>query len=518
MKKIFLNLIFLFLLGCYKLDLINENNSIFSTESKPNVLLISIDDLKDWVGFLDGYEGKVYTPNIDKLASKGVAFTNAHTAASVCCPSRNSFMLGKRGATTGLYNNNQWWKAVYPNEVPIPQYFKQNGYYVAGAGKNFHHTPGNNPPCSWDEYQDQIFDDTWSFSSWSTERYFLTYGYRGPINKYPDWKPLNKIKSLGSEGDWGPIPNKNDEDYGDIHAVNFAKKFLKKEHLKPFFLATGIYKPHLPWHVPQKYYDLYPLEEIIIPPKTVNDLDDLPPMGKKLAKKRSKDYFIIKNSGKIKNAIQAYLASITFADDQVGKILESLEKSKYSKNTIVILWSDHGWHLGSKDHWHKSTLWEESTRIPFIIKAPNSEGNGKKCHKPIDMVNVFPTLISLCTLNPKNDLDGYDMSSLLTNPKSNWNYPAITEFGEGNMAVRTENWRYIRYSDGSEELYDLKNDPYEWKNIENNKFLATVKDRHSKWIPKKFAGTAPGKNTFYFDPYKYTFLNRTTKDFIDGYK
>ena len=197
-------------------------------KDKYNVLLISIDDLKDWVGYLGGYEGKVFTPNLDRLAAQGVAFTNAHTAATVCCPSRNAMMLGKRPSTTGLYNNDQWWKATLPEEISMPQYFKSHGYYTAGAGKVFHHTPGNNPPCSWDEYQEQVFDDPWNFAEWSPERYFITYGYRGPIIPFPDWKPLNGLFPHKAESDWGPIPFKKEEAYGDVQAVNFAADFLNQ--------------------------------------------------------------------------------------------------------------------------------------------------------------------------------------------------------------------------------------------------------------------------------------------------
>lgn len=515
----FLTLIILYpllLTGCNTSVNKEQNKTIdIAVTSKPNVLLISVDDLKDWVGFLGGYEGTVYTPNMDKLASEGVAFTNAHTAASVCCPSRNALMLGKRPSTTGLYNNNQWWKAAYPNEVPLPQYFKENGYYVAGSGKNFHHTPGNNPPIVWDEYKDQVFDNPWRHSSWSPERYFVHYGFRGPIQERPSWKPLNGIPKSRGELDWGPIPELKNENYGDIIAVNFVQEFLKRDIEKPFFLAAGIYRPHLPWYVPQKYFDMYPLDEIILPKLNKNDLDDVPDAGKKLAL-ANKDYSIIKEDGKLKEAVQAYLASISFADDQVGKIMKALNNSKFADNTIVVLWSDHGWHLGTKEHWHKQTLWEECTRIPFIIKAPGATGNGMKCDKPIDMTSVFPTLISQCKLPSRNDLDGHDISQLLVDPKSDWKYPALTEIKNGNMAVRTENWRYIKYWDRTEELYNVKKDPFEWDNLAGNIEYAKIKEKHAKWIPEKFADAVPGKEAYYFDPYRYTYLNRKTGEFIDG--
>lgn len=487
-------------------------------EKKPNVIIISVDDMRDWVGYLDGYDGRVYTPNIDRLASQGVAFTNAHTSATVCCPSRNAIMLGKRPSTTGLYNNQQWWKAVYPNEVTLPQHFKNNGYYSAGAGKVFHHTPGNNPPCSWNEFQEQVFDDPWNFSEWPAERYFLTYGYRGPIIPFPEWKPMNGIFPIRSELDWGPIPGKNEKDYGDVHVVNFARDFLNKEHDNPFFLALGMYRPHLPWHVPQKFFDMYPLDEIILPDVREDDLDDIPEAGQKIALATSRDFFQIRDEGKWKKAVQAYLASITFADEQVGAVLDALENSSYNKNTIVVFWSDHGWHLGEKQHWHKSSLWEVCTRIPFIIKVPGVTNPNSICNKPVDMVNVFPTLTSLCDLPSKPGIDGHDMTSLLINSQAEWNYPAITEIGIGNMAIRTQNWRYIRYNDGSEELYNRENDPNEWNNLANDEKLNEIQEKHQKWIPETFHESVPGKNTYYFDPYEYTYLHRETSVFIDGKK
>jgi len=506
----FLFVVFFLVAGC--------THSGYRETRAPNVIIISIDDLRDWVGYLDGYKGNVYTPNIDRLAASGVAFTNAHTSATLCCPSRNAFMLGKRPSTTGLYDNGQWWKATCSQEITLAQYFKDNGYYTAGAGKVFHHTPGNNPPCSWNEFQDQVFDDPWNFAEWSAERYFLTYGYRGEITPYPDWKPLNGIYPIRSELDWGAIPGKEEKDYGDVQVVNYAKEFLQKKYEKPFFLALGTYRPHLPWHVPQKYFDMYPLEEVVLPEIKQDDLDDIPEEGKKLALASSSDFYQIRDEGKWKEAVQAYLASITFADAQLGDILDALENSEFAKNTIVVLWSDHGWHLGTKEHWHKQTLWEECTQIPFIITAPGVTKPNSFCDKPVDMVNVFPTLVSLCKLPEKNDLDGHDMSPLLQNPNTNWPYPAISEIKTGNVSIRTQNWHFIHYNDGSEELYNCKNDQNEWNNLIGQNPDSKVLEEHRKWIPKTFAEPVSDKKEFYFDPYDYTYLNKETKQFIDGKK
>lgn len=485
-------------------------------EQPYNVLFIMTDDMRDWTGYLGGYEGLVHTPNIDRLAEEGIAFTNAHTAASISCPSRNAIFTGKRPSTTGLYNNGQWWKAVLPDEVPMPQYFKEHGYYSIGIGKVFHHTPGNNPPCCWDENKEMVSDIPWNFADWTPEQFFLDYGYRGEIVPYPDWKPGNGLLPNRAELDWGAIPGKRESEYGDCIAADSFEEFIGRNMDAPFFCAVGIFKPHLPWHVPQKYYDMYPLDEICLPEVKEDDLKDIPSVGKRLAKSKSKDFRHIRDAGKWKEAVQAYLASITFADAQVGKVLDALEKSGKAENTVVVLCSDHGWHLGTKGHWHKSTLWEECTRVPLIMKVPGLKHY--VCEAPVDLVNIYPTLLSLCGLPPKDDLDGHDMTSLVTGKCTGWEYPAMTEILVGNMAVRDSSWRYIRYSDGGEELYDLKNDPNEWTNLAEDPAYDDIKASLGRWIPETFAESLPQKTDFFFDPYAYTFMDRKTGKFIDGRK
>jgi choline-sulfatase len=501
-----------FLLGIFQFQFSNKE-----TSNRPNIVFVMVDDMNDWVGYLGGYGGKVYTPNIDKLASGGVRFLNAHTSAPVCNPSRNAILLGKSPSTTGLYNNNQWWKSVYPDAVTLPQYFKNHGYHTAGAGKIFHHTPGNNPPVSWHEYQEQVFDDPWLFDhkQWDAEKYFLHYGYRGPIVPEPEWKPLNRINSTNAELDWGAIPNKPEAEYGDVQAVNFAKAFLRKKHSKPFFLTIGIYRPHLPWHVPQKYFDLYPLDDVLLPKVKEDDLDDIPAMGRQMARANN-SFEDIMNAGKWKEAVRAYLASISFADAQVGSILDALDKSSYRDNTIIVFWSDHGFHLGEKGHWNKQTLWERCTRIPFVIKTPGVKANISD--KPVDMLSVYPTLLSLAGLPAKPDLEGHDLTPLLNNSNLKWEFPAITVHGKGNVAIRSQKWRYIRYNDGGEELYDHEEDPNEWVNLAGQKKYSEVIKAHQKWVPASFADPVVGKGDWFFDPHEYTWLHRKTGAFIDGKK
>lgn len=489
-------------------------------KEKPNVLFIMVDDMNDWVGYLDGYAGEVHTPNIDRLAAEGMAFTNAHVSAPSCTPSRNTILLGQFTSTTGLYENDQWWKAAYPDMVALPQYFKNHGYYTAGSGKVFHHPPGHHPPVVWSEYQEQIFDDPWNFTRWDPDRYWLSFGYRGPMIDPPEWFPLHGLKDVRPPLDWGAIPDKKYEEYGDVKAVDFGEEFLQRDHSSPFFLAVGIYRPHIPWYAPQKYLDMYPLEDVVLPEVKEGVLDDVPEVGRQFAGRGSNDYDEIMRTGKWKEAVQGYLANISFADAQVGRMLDALEESGYSDNTIVVFWSDHGFHLGEKEHWHKWTLWEESTRVPFVIKAPGVTEAGSSTNESVGDIHVYPTLLSLAGLPDKPDLEGSDLTPLLKNPDMEWEYPAITVHGQGNAAVRSRDWRYIRYHDGGEELYDHRNDPNEWYNLAGDEEYSEVIEEHRNWLPKPFADPKERgfRENWYFDPHDYTWLHRETGEFVDGNK
>ncbi|MHC4745676.1 MAG: sulfatase-like hydrolase/transferase, partial [Planctomycetota bacterium] len=295
-----------------------------ASERKPNVLFIALDDMNDWVGCLGGYSGKVHTPNLDRLARKGIKFTNAHSPSTVCNPSRTAIMTGLRPSTTGIYNNGQWWRPALPNVVTMPEFFRRNGYRVEGGGKILHHTLGNNPPELWDNYHPQVQDSPWHYDYPVPGQHTSKKGVH-----WPKGFPLNGIENvkLGKrppanyrEFDWGPF-DKADLEMGDGRMVQWATDFLERPHAKPFFLATGIYRPHLPWYVPQKYFDLYPLERIELPEVKEDDLNDVPDAGRKMAQARLADFELVKKAGKYKEAVRAYLASISFADALVGRLL-----------------------------------------------------------------------------------------------------------------------------------------------------------------------------------------------------
>lgn len=477
--------------------------------SRPNVLFLAVDDMKDWVGCLNGYEGVVETPNIDALAERGMLFTNAHCPSPKCAPSRAAIMTGLRPSTTGLYDNGHWWYPNFPDVMTIPQCFRNNGYQVVGAGKIFHHTAGNNPPNQWDDFFRLTFrNDPWFRGA--TVNY--PWSESGP---FPEAYPWSGIAGLGHENDWGSLEIE-ERDYDDFLTANYAVDFLKREHEKPFFLACGLFRPHLPWYAPQRFFDLYRTEEVVLPEVAEDDLDDIPSPGKKLAADRRKDLELIRQSDKWKEAVEAYLASISFADDQIGRVLQALDKSDARDSTIVVLWSDHGWHLGEKEHWHKSTLWEEVTRVPFIIQAPGfSSGD---CSKPVNLIDLFPTFIDLCSFEPVPNLDGQSLVPLLQNPQRRWDRPSVIEYHEGNAAVRSERYRLIRYADGSEELYDHNDDPKEWKNLAGSPEFATIQSELAEWLPAKWADSAPTKSAFKFDPENYTWTVKSTGDVIDGNK
>ena len=481
-----------------------------STEPKRNVLFLCVDDMKDWVNCLGGYEGKVHTPNIDRLATRGMLFTNAHCASPKCAPSRAAILTGMRPSTTGLYDNGHWWLPNLPDVVTIPAYFRKHGYRVVGAGKVFHHTAGNHPPNQWDRFRRLVFqEDPW----------FRGVKLNYPWSEHSTWPvgfPFSGVNGLGHENDWGSLPIAG-ENYDDAMTTKYAVDFLSQQKDVPhtsFFLACGLFRPHLPWYVPQRYFDLYPLDEVALPPVQDNDLDDLPEVGLQLAKDRRNDLKVIRKADRWKHAIQAYLASISCADARLGQVLDALERTPHADNTIIVLWSDHGWHLGEKRHWHKSTLWEESTRVPFIVCAPAVAPG--TCNRPVSLLDIYPTLNELAGLPALPAHDGHSLVPLLKDIQAEWGRPAVTEFRRGNAAVRSDRYRYIRYHDGGEELYDHQTDPHEWKNLATSVDHAAVRQRLAGWITKEWAQSALTKKAFEFDYTTFTWTNRETGQVTRG--
>ncbi len=471
---------------------------------RPNVLFLAVDDMNDWAGFLEGSPTPVQTPNLDALAARGVAFTNAHCASPLCCPSRTAVMSGKLPSTTGVYNNGQWWKPHLPDLETIPVHFRRHGYQAIGTGKIYHHTAGNNPPSQWNAYHRLVFeDDPWFRGNQ------LNYPW-SEAGSYPEEFPFSGVPGLGHENDWGAL-GLAEKDYDDAKTVDYALEFLRSDHDSPFFLACGLFRPHLPWYVPQDYFDRYPLEKIKLPTVREDDLDDVPEEGRQLSRARRADFETIKAANRWREAVGAYLAAISFADAQLGRVIEALDASGLADETIVVLWSDHGWHLGEKNHWHKMTLWEEATRVPLIVIAPGVTEAGTECASPVSLVDLYPTLNDLCGLPRTPGLDGESLVRLLRNPEAKRSRPVVIEYQRGQCAVRSTDYRYIRYRDGSEELYDHRNDPNEWTNLADDPASQAVKSRLAESVTQDWAPSAPSKKAYVFDPETYSWTKKKGK-------
>lgn len=454
--------------------------------TRPNVLMIVVDDMNDWVGCLGGHPDTL-TPNIDRLAKRGTLFANAHTAAPVCNPSRVSVMTGQNPASTGIYANDVVWHEALPDPITIPSHFKANGYRVLGGGKVNHHMPGFNRRSDWHDYFDQIFDGPFQAA--------LAQGSTAADFAWPEGFPLNRLKAVKSlskppqnakEFDWGAI-DEPDEALGDGRMIDWAIEFLKRRHDEPFFLAAGIFRPHLPFYAPAEHFAKFAKGGLMVPPTKPDDCDDLPTSGQVMAANRRGDYELVLREGRFQELLQAYLASIAYADALVGKLLDALDATGAADNTIIVFWSDHGWHFGEKQRLHKFTLWERSTRIPLIIVPPKKSASQQRVTRAVGLVDIFPTLCDLCQLPRPPRLDGQTLTPLLADPHQPWQRPALTTHGRGNHALRDDHFRYIRYADGGEELYDHRSDPNEWENVAAKPELASIKARLADWLPTRNA-------------------------------
>ncbi len=445
--------------------LVTQIHAASESSDRPNVLFLAIDDLNDWTGFLGGHP-QARTPNLDRLARRGTVFTRAYCSAPACNPSRVSLLTGIRPSTSGVYHNSQPWRPVLPDAVTLPKHFQKAGYRVAGGGKIFHGRFKD--PASWETY------------------------FNRPSDPLPDRRPVNGIRPA-THFDWGPV-QADDCAMADHRVVDWAIGQLRKKDDRPLFLAVGLFRPHLPWYAPEKYFEQFPLDEIQLPKVIDDDLADIPAAGRNVARPE-RDHRKVVQARQWHHAVQGYLASISFTDYQVGRLLAALDNSRIAKNTIIVMWGDHGWHLGEKEHWRKFALWEEATRVPIVIAAPGYDGS-QRCARPVTLLDLYPTLVDLCGLPPNERLEGTSLRSLLKEPEASWDRPAITTFGRNNHAARSERWRYIRYSDGSEELYDHEKDPLEWKNLAGDPSLDGIKRDLAAWFPTNNVEDAPssGKN------------------------
>ena len=442
----------------------------------PNVLFIAVDDLNDWVGCLGGHP-QARTPHIDALAKRGTLFEQAHCAAPLCSPSRTSVMMGLRPSTTGIYGNRNWFRdmPLYREWVTLPQYFRAHGYVAWGGGKLYHQPHGKfSDPASWDgQYSVRM----------GTPHPPVDRRYRHGLKK----EFSNAI--LARLIDWAPI-DQSLQETADWRTAQGAARFLKQAHKKPFFLGCGIYLPHLPWYLPREYFDMHPLDTIRLPSHRVDDLEDIPDAGRRMAGKEGE---ILRNSGKWKEAVQGCLAAGSFADACVGHVLKALEESGHADNTIVVLWGDHGYDVGGKK-FAKSALWEQNTRTPLIIHLPETLGGNPKagsCSRPVSLLDLYPTLLDLCGLPPNPKVEGRSIAPLVRDPQLKWPFPAVITHSPhwhgSSHAVRSELFHYIHYGRGGEELYDVSRDPNQWHNLAGDPEYRETKKVLRKWLPKSNA-------------------------------
>ncbi len=453
--------IVLILLICFSVFAAGIHKANAFDKKKPNILFIAIDDMNDWTGFLGGHPQAI-TPNLDKLAEKGVNFTNAHCSAPGCSPSRNTLLYGVEPFNSGLYPfyEHAIHEQLMERYTSLPRFLKNNGYQTFGAGK-IHHGLKDNPQ-EWIEY----------FTTTPGKKIFKPgLGYQVGNSTKMSFRPTFHA----------------DEEHIDYQVASYGIDVLKQKHEKPFFLAVGIVKPHLPFDCPVRFFDALP-DSIEAPAILKNDLIDIPKEGNGF--RRPGDDRRFKKDKAWEDVRRAYLACISWADYNIGRVLDELGKSPYADNTIVVVWSDHGYHLGEKMSFRKFTLWEEATRVPFIIYDGRNETvtKGQTCNQPVSLINIYKTLADVAGLKTLDYVDGESLLPLLQNPNQLLQ-PAVTSWGRGNYAVRSENWRYIRYFDGTEELYSHENDPNEWHNLSKKPEFEEKKKELSEFLPKNEAPT-----------------------------
>jgi iduronate 2-sulfatase len=451
-----------------------------TASEKYNVLFLISDDLRTDMGIYGHPLAK--TPNLDSLAAQGVWFEHAYCQYPLCNPSRSSLLTGKRPTTSGLYGNREWFNASFPDWISLPKYFKQNGYTTIRSGKVFH--GGIDDTEAWDiggeprQYGTLIHADP--PAAVDSQSY-----WRGYTNSPPSIEPYT---ATVRSDQWAALTGEEARQLGDTKVADRAIQYLEdyKQAQQPFFLACGFSKPHTPFIAPQEFFDLYDLDSIALPP----DFSSLPgiPVGFPAGsiRRRNADFFVNRTASpqEAKEYIRAYLACISYMDWNVGRVLQKLEESGLKENTIVVFWSDHGYQLGEKGKWSKAgSLWEQGTRVPFIIHDPRAKGNGQSSPRVVELLDIYPTLVDLCGLPSYEGLEGASLKPLLDQPDHTWERPAYTvwnENGQGvtGITIRTEKWRYAEFfgHGAGKSLTDVVHDPHQLINLANDQKYADIVD------------------------------------------
>lgn len=463
MKKIIIPLIIILFVGFWKIEksyLFEDKKGFNKRINKPNVLLIAVDDLNDWIGVLGGHP-QAKTPNIDRLAARGVLFSNAQCQSPVCNPSRSSLMASLYPSTSGIYFLSPDLKEspIARKSKLMPQRFEEEGYNVFGAGKLFHNGGRQN--------------ETY------VPNYAGQFGGFGPL-------PEKKISDYPGHPlwDWGVFPELEYQ-MPDYRIASWAEERLVEKQEEPFWMGVGFYRPHVPQFAPQKWFDMYPIQSIQLPKTISEDMSDISSYGRDITRLNhvSPTYKWVIENDEWKPLVQSYLACVSFVDTQIGRVLDAYDEGDYGDNTYIVLFSDHGFHLGEKERFAKRSLWKDGARVPLIFIGPNIP-QGKVCNKPVQLLDIYPTLLELTHLEADSSHEGNSLVPLLKNVTSKWPYMARTSFGPGNYAIVSEEYRFIQYNDGTEEIYHRKNDPNEWDNLINEPHLKEVIVKHRDEIPK----------------------------------
>jgi uncharacterized sulfatase len=450
-----------------------------------NVLFIAVDDMNCDLACYGS--PLVKSPNIDRLSRMGVKFDRAYCQFPLCSPSRSSLMTGLRPSTTRVFNLQYHFRTGLPDVVTLPQMFMNNGYYVARVGKMYHYgnpgdigTSGLDDPPSWNHFVNPAGRDKTALET-------------DIINYTPK-------RGLGSAMSFLSDKQGKDEEHTDGKVALESIKLLEQHKDKPFFIAAGFYKPHTPYVAPSRYFDFYPMEKIQLPQEPADHVKSVPKPA--LASTAPWPLFGVTHD-QARECKQAYYAAISFVDAQIGKLLDTMDRLKLWENTVVVFWSDHGYHLGEHGLWMKQSLFEESARVPMILIAPGAKGNGKVCARTVEFVDLYPTLADLAGLTPPRNLEGASLKPLLEDPAKPWDRAAYTQVQRGSFpgySVRTERWRYTEWDDGKQgaQLYDHDADPREYANLVDDPKHAKVVEElkalvRKNWPVRVTGGEAPAK-------------------------
>jgi arylsulfatase A-like enzyme len=455
----------------------------------PNVILIATDDLNDWVGPLDS-PIKAKTPHLDRLAARGVTFLHAQACGSFCAPARTALFTGRHPSTTGAYTTQIYWRD-HPGLRPLQVAFQEAGYQTYGTGKVFHHPAGYVDLRGWTDFH--VLTPAQRQTGWPVD----SWRQGAPLPTPMPYSRFTQENAKDKSGfmEYAPLPDEAEMEMADTRQTEWAISILQRQHDQPFFIAVGMYAPHFPNYAPQKYYDLYPIDEIPLPPIKEDDTTDLPPAIRRFYDERKANiHDKLHAMGIMKEVLRAYLACTSYADAQVGRLLDALDASPQRDNTIVIFWSDQGYHHGEKGQWGKHSLWKETAHIPFIWAGPGIVPAAKVA-TTVSAIDLYPTLVDLCHLSPDPGLEGQSLAAVLHDPSQARDRDVLLcDTKPGGYTIVNRQWRYIHYADHTEELYHIAEDPHEWHNLAPAGKHQAIIDRMQARAPKQFVSAGPESN------------------------